>query len=149
MRFAQIEIVLQEVPGEVSICFSITGCPLHCDGCHSPYLWKKTNGELLTTTLFRDILLQYKGFATCVLFMGGEWEPQQLEKLLKIAKIDGYKTCLYSGYESIPQFLEQQLTYIKTGAWNKNLKGLDHPNTNQKFTEVATGKNLNHLFIRP
>ena len=147
MRFAQKEIVLQEVPGEVSICFSITGCPLKCKGCHSPYLWKENNGELLTTDIYKNILEKYKGFATCVLFMGGEWFPKDLEEFLKIAKTFNYKTCLYTGYNAIPDSILQQLTWLKTGPWNPSLGGLSNPNTNQKFIEVATGKKLNHLFI--
>ena len=72
-----VDIVLQEVPGQISICFSISGCPLHCKGCHSPFLWKEGNGELLTDERYRDILNQYRGYANCVLFMGGEWQPLQ------------------------------------------------------------------------
>ena len=48
MNYSDIEIVLQEIPGEISICFTITGCALQCQDCHSPYLWKEENGKLLT-----------------------------------------------------------------------------------------------------
>lgn len=147
MRFAQLDIVLQEVPGEVSICFTITGCPLQCKGCHSPYLWKANNGKCLTPEIYKDILLQYKDFATCVLFMGGEWHPEELEKFLKTAKNLKYKTCLYTGYTTIPNSILQQLTWVKTGPWKADLGGLTSATTNQKFIEVATGKKLNYLFI--
>ena len=41
MYYYDFQVVLQEVPGEISLCFSISGCDKHCEGCHSPFLWKK------------------------------------------------------------------------------------------------------------
>ena len=35
LRFDREEIVWQEVPGEVSLAFLCSGCPLRCQGCHS------------------------------------------------------------------------------------------------------------------
>ena len=87
-----VDIVLQEVPGQISICFSISGCPLHCKGCHSPFLWKEGNGELLTDERYKDILNQYRGYANCVLFMGGEWHPDELVHKLATAKELGFDT---------------------------------------------------------
>jgi anaerobic ribonucleoside-triphosphate reductase activating protein len=140
--------VLQEVCGEVSLCFSISGCQLKCKGCHSPFLWKKGSGILLTETLFRNYLLKYKGLGSCVLFMGGEWHKNELISFLKIAKEENYKTCLYTGETNISNEIKKQLTWLKTGKWNANLGGLNSKSTNQKFIEVKTNKILNHLFLK-
>jgi anaerobic ribonucleoside-triphosphate reductase activating protein len=83
MNYHQFEIALQEVPGEISLCFSITGCEIKCKGCHSPFLCKKENGSLLTIKKFKKYLNQYQGFATCILFMGGEWHEEKLENMAK------------------------------------------------------------------
>ncbi|MCO5725036.1 anaerobic ribonucleoside-triphosphate reductase activating protein [Robiginitalea marina] len=139
-------VVLQEVPGEVSLCFTISGCPLRCEGCHSPFLWKEGSGRLLTFATYKDILYRYRGFATCVLFMGGEWHPNTLADFLKYAQETGYATCLYTGLNAVPESLARYLTWIKTGPWDASRGGLGSPDTNQRFTEVATQKNLNHLF---
>lgn len=71
MFYDDFQVVFQEVPGEISLCFSISGCPLRCEGCHSPFLWKEGNGNELTPEYFQTLLDQYSGFATCVVFMGG------------------------------------------------------------------------------
>jgi anaerobic ribonucleoside-triphosphate reductase activating protein len=148
MKIYNIEIVLQEVPGEISICFTITGCYLHCSGCHSPHLWNKNYGTTLSHEKYIEVLTKYKGFATCVLFMGGEWHEEILVKYLKIAKKMNYKTCLYSGLENVSNNIMNQLTYVKTGQFKKELGGLDSHLTNQKFMEVKSKKILNELFIK-
>lgn len=141
-------IVFQEVPGEISLCFNISGCPLRCSGCHSPYLWKEKSGEKLTEDLYNEKLNQYRSMATCVLFMGGEWHQNQLIKYLEKAKKLGYKTCLYTGREQVDEAVLKHLTWIKTGKWNPKLGGLDNLKTNQKFIEVKTQKQLNYLFLK-
>ncbi len=148
MNYSSIQVVLQEVPGEISICFSICGCKIRCKGCHSPILWKEENGQQLSIKLYKQTLLKYKGFASCVLFMGGEWHQKELIDYLKYAQKEGYKTCLYTGKEHIDKNLLQHLTWIKTGKWIAKKGGLDKPDTNQQFIEVQTNKNLNHLFLK-
>lgn len=146
MYCCDFHVVMQEVPGEISLCFSISGCPLRCEGCHSPFLWKEKYGTPLTFSAYRDILYRYSGFASCVLFMGGEWHPKTLLKFLKYARRNGYKTCLYTGLDAVDPALQAQLTWIKTGRWVASLGGLDAKGTNQRFTHVETGETLNHLF---
>ncbi|MFK5879800.1 MAG: anaerobic ribonucleoside-triphosphate reductase activating protein [Flavobacteriaceae bacterium] len=148
MFFYDFQIALQEVPGEISLCFSIAGCKIHCDGCHSPFLWKEENGELLTNRNFDKLLNQYQNFASCVLFMGGEWHEKELIQFLKSAKEKKYKTCLYTGEETVSNEVLTELTFIKTGKWLQKLGGLDSPTTNQKFKELSTNKILNHQFIK-
>lgn len=146
MNWYQFNVVLQEVPGEISLCFSISGCPLRCDGCHSPFLWKPGTGTKLSGSSYAAILHRYSGFASCVLFMGGEWHRNDLIKKLKYAKKLGYKTCLYTGLEEVSSDLLKHLTWVKTGAWRKELGGLDSIKTNQKFIEIKSNKILNYLF---
>ncbi len=146
LRFSQMDIVLQELPGEISICFSFTGCPLRCKGCHSPFLWKGSNGTKLTAKLYIDILSRYQGFATAVIFMGGEWSERHLEMLLITAKSMGYKTCLYTGLTTVSRALLSNLDYIKTGPYVEELGGLSSKTTNQRMYEVATNRVMNHLF---
>jgi anaerobic ribonucleoside-triphosphate reductase activating protein len=146
MYYHQFKIVLQEVPGEISLCFSISGCFLRCDGCHSPQLWKEKSGTLLTKKKFEEYLSRYDGFATCILFMGGEWHEEKLIELLKIAKHNNYKTCLYTGEDEISQPILKHLSWVKTGKWDSKKGGLDNKNTNQKFIQIKTNTILNHLF---
>lgn len=147
MHCYDFNVVLQEVPGEISLCFSISGCPLQCPGCHSPFLWKKHFGEKITLETFKEYLYRYYDFASCVLFMGGEWHSDELVLMLKCAQRMGFKTCLYTGENEVDPEILRFLTYIKTGPWIQERGGLSCKKTNQIFREVKTNKILNHLFI--
>ncbi|ASK28272.1 anaerobic ribonucleoside-triphosphate reductase activating protein [Neisseria chenwenguii] len=153
LRFTTEQIVWQEVPGEVSLAFLFSGCPLRCPGCHSADTWKKGIGQALTVEYLKGRLKRYRGLISCVLFMGGEWLPQELEKMMAAVAEEGLKICLYTGLEggelaSLSNGLTSRITYLKTGRWRAALGGLDSATTNQRFTDLRTGENLNHLFLK-
>ena len=150
VRFCNQQVVWQEVPNETSLAFLITGCPLGCKGCHSIESWKRGSGQILTEIYLAKQLKKYQGFITCVLFMGGEWLPDKLILLLKMARKQGLNTCLYTGLEKTeldPRLLPE-LTYLKTGRWIAERGGLSSLTTNQRFVDLRTGECLNGLFVK-
>ena len=148
LRFSTEQIVWQEVPGEVSLAYTITGCQLGCKGCHSIESWDANQGTLLTDDYFEQRLNQYHGLISCVLFLGGEWQPAPLQHMLQLARQRNLNTCLYTGLDAIDANLKDELTYLKTGRWLPERGGLDNPNTNQQLMDLRTGQILNHRFIR-
>lgn len=146
LRFTVEQVVWQEVPGEVSLAFTISGCPLRCKGCHSSAARNPNAGQLLTTDYFLARLHQYQGLISCVLFLGGEWQPTELTELLRIAGEQQLKTCLYTGFETIDPDLMPYVTYLKTGPWVAELGGLNSSTTNQRFVDLRTHENLNYKF---
>ncbi len=142
------QVVLQEVPGEISLLFTITGCQLNCQGCHSAEIHDETYGEPLSELKFESYLNKYQGFITCVLFFGGEWQRGYLTKLLAIAKRYQFKTCLYSGKDNLPKQLLSQLDFVKLGKWQAELGGLNSLTTNQRFIDLKTNCLLNEKFQR-
>lgn len=148
MRVSRIDVVFQEVPGEIALAFSVTGCKLRCEGCHSPELWSEKNGDILSDQYYLHALDRYSGLASCVLFFGGEWEPDRLIWCLSQAVLKGFKTCLYTGEESISEALMEKLDFVKLGPWIASKGGLDQINTNQIYKNAKTGERLNHLFWR-
>lgn len=146
LRYHNIQVVLQEVPGQITLCFSITGCPLRCKGCHSPFLWKNGSGNLLTDELFISLIDKYQSMISCILFMGGEWEEEDLIEKLKIAIDRGLNTCLYTGLDDVSDEIKKYLIWLKVGPWIEELGGLDSPKTNQKFINVETNEILNYYF---
>ena len=60
LRYSSYDIVLQEVPNEISLCFTITGCPLACEGCHSEYIWDGSKGCALTNEGLEQLLSKYE-----------------------------------------------------------------------------------------
>lgn len=134
MNYSYPQIVLQEVPGEISLALSISGCPLRCKGCHSTETYDEQFGNELTVEEMNKLLKRHKHIS-CVLFYGGEWEIKYLEKLINVVKNKGLKAALYSGFE-LDYFSDSFLDiidFIKVGAYKKELGGLSSKTTNQKF----------------
>jgi anaerobic ribonucleoside-triphosphate reductase activating protein len=151
MLIRDLNIVLQETPGEVSICIRPVACENHCDGCHSPELKSDEGATRFMRYDLLNVMRRYDSLFSCVLFMGGERYGDELADMLGIVKNEGYKTCLYSGYERIedlPESITSKLDYLKIGSWKSELGGLDSPNTNQKYLDMTNNEILNHKFQR-
>lgn len=146
LYFYTKNVVFQEVPNEVSLSFSIAGCPKGCKNCS----WKglNLNPNELTDDIYCDLLNKYKGYASCVLFLGGDWNKDALIDDLKRAKQAGYKTCLYTGSDDVSDDIKQQLDYLKVGPYIESRGGLNSPTTNQKFIDLKNNKVLNKYFIK-
>ncbi len=148
MNYISREIVLLEVPGEISLGYSITGCNMRCPGCHSPDLWSAKNGILLTDAIVTADLNSNLPYVTCLLFFGGEWCQDELISKLKIAQHKNLATCLYTGndIENIPYTILQNLTYIKHGRYIQEKGGLGQRTTNQRLINLKTGEDLTRKF---
>ena len=138
LKYTGYYITFQEVPNETALVFTISGCTRHCDGCHSPWLQKDIGDDLAED--FMKIVGEYRDDVTCVCFMGGDdVDPEMLACLIRIARLCGLKTCLYSGAKHDPfapvfRYLNAgDLTYWKTGQYRKDLGGLASPSTNQRM----------------
>ena len=130
-----VMIGLLEMPTIVSFIIPRAGCGHHCDGCHSPEWQNPNNGVTLDSQTYMDILKKYREKVSCVCFFGGEHAEMQLSFYMEYAKVMGYKVALYSGYGlvDIPPSILEILDYIKVGAYNKKLGGLDDRRTNQRM----------------
>lgn len=146
MNIYKYDIVFQEVPNHISLAFYVCGCPLKCVGCHSPELWTEKSGFPLTLELFHSLLKKYHHKADCILFLGGEWHPHELQNFLQEALKQNYKTALYTGLEDVSENLKAHLHFLKTGPWQQELGGLSSSTTNQVFKDLRSNTVLNHLF---
>lgn len=149
MNFLSKQVVFTEVPNEISLSYLITGCPVRCPGCHSKDSWNAKVGRELSREQLISDLKKYDGWLSCVLFMGGEWEKDNLIQLLNICRDFGLKTALYTGLENAEGEILQCLDYLKTGPYRAERGGLDALTTNQKLINVKTGECLNRFFTRP
>ena len=134
-------ITTQDVPDELALAISLSGCHIHCKGCHSAFTWDPFFGELLTDDMFRNIIKNNK-YASCVLFYGGEWQLERLLELIEIAKEYNLKVCLYTGLEleKVDKKLINSLDYLKVGPYIEKLGGLNKKTTNQKMYKIENGK---------
>ena len=132
VKYCGYYITFQEVPNEVALTFTVTNCPYHCEGCHSP--WLQTDiGDELTESVIRSLLDKYQGAVTCVCFMGDGNDPIAINRLVKYAHSCGLKTCVYTGSHRNDVEDMGFPTYFKEGKYVRDLGGLSSPSTNQRM----------------
>lgn len=150
LKYLYKAICFQEIPNEISLGYSITGCPNKCKGCHSPEL-RADIGSPLLADLEYDIL-KNKDAISCVLFLGGDSHKQisTLVRCAEICKKYNLKTALYSGKNTLDTTLFQYFDYIKIGEYIEELGGLKSPKTNQRLYKKNKNKyeDITHLFWR-
>ena len=143
LKYANFDIVFQEVPEEVTLAINISNCPNRCPGCHSKYLWDNI-GKRLDVSELERLVNQYKSGITCVCFMGGDNEPDTVSALAKELKDKhiGLKTAWYSGQNDLPDNVgTEHFDYIKLGRYVANLGPLDSATTNQRMMKrLADGR---------
>lgn len=139
LKYADVLISFQEVPNEISLCINITGCKNNCKGCHSPWLFKDIGIDLTPTELFK-LIKQNKGI-TCVCLMGGDTDPETINKLASDIKSWGLKSAWYSGKQDISEEIRLiNFDYIKVGPYIQELGGLDSNTTNQIMYKIENTK---------
>lgn len=140
LRYANTQVVFTEVPNEISLAINITGCTIHCKGCHSQWLWSN-KGKELTKDELHNLIENNKGITT-VLFMGGDNFIKELTKLSSMIKYryPNLKIAWYSGRHDLDnsnvKYFMTYLDYIKVGPYIKQFGGLDNPKTNQRFYRI-------------
>lgn len=141
MYISNIQIVFQEIPDEISLAFSISGCQIGCKGCHSKETWNPYYGNLFNENDFKKEIEKYKNMVSCILFYGGEWNESLINYIL-IAKKEDFKIALYTGMEleNIKDDIKKNLNYIKTGKYIQKVGGLKNENTNQNMYILENGK---------
>ena len=140
--------VFSEIPCEITLGISISGCQIHCNGCHSRDLWED-KGTQLTRKGLENLIISNEGI-TCLLLLGGEHDIDTLINLFYYVSINfpNIKTAWYCGLDMIPKDKEEildYLDYVKIGHFDLNLGGLDSPDTNQKLYKVNHTQKGNEL----
>lgn len=133
LKYLYAKQIFREIPGEITLGISISGCKIRCPECHSQELWED-KGIPLTIEEIERLLEENKG-VTCLLLLGGEHDIDYLIHLFKYfhPKI---KTAWYCGLDRLPsntKKIENYLTWLKMGRYIEEKGGLDNPNTNQRL----------------
>ena len=135
LHYINTDIVFQEFPDEVTLAINVSGCPCHCPGCHSQFLWAD-RGHDLTTEVLSTLIYEAKDTITCVGFMGGDGDPAEVDRLAEYVRQnhEELKVGWYTGRTAISPLIDQQrFDYIKVGPYLRHLGGLDSPRTNQRM----------------
>ena len=142
LKYVDYFVTFQEVPNEVSLVFTISGCPLRCPGCHSPWLHEDTGRELLDD--LERIVEKYEHEITCVCIMGtGETafiDIGELRGITRIVRSRGLKLCFYTGFTEFPDQYLIMPDYLKIGPYVEKLGGLNSPETNQRMYKLENAR---------
>jgi anaerobic ribonucleoside-triphosphate reductase activating protein len=153
VKYAEACITFAEVPDEICLTYSITGCRNNCRGCHSPWL-REYYGRDLMEDLASDIE-KNSGYITCVCFLGEGNCPSKLADCIQIVKNAGLKVCLYSGADKLEDIAilsypeADGIDYLKIGSYQERLGGLTSPVTNQHMYRMEDGiikEDITHKF---
>jgi len=109
LHYINTDIVFQEFPDEVPLAINVSGCPCHCPGCHSQFLWAD-RGHDLTTEALSALIHDAKDTITCVGFMGGDGDPAEVDRLAEHVRQnhEGLKVGWYTGRTAISPLIDQQ-----------------------------------------
>ena len=141
LKYLYCKEVFREIPDEITLGISISGCQIRCKGCHSRELWED-KGEALNLGSFQHLLFEHPGI-TCVCLFGGEQNIDELIKLLEYAH-GHLKTAWYSGLDLINRGdvrILKHLDFVKLGHYDLDLGGLDSPTTNQRLYKRVSDSN--------
>ena len=131
LKFVDTKEVFAEIPDEITLAISISGCPIRCKGCHSTYLWDDV-GEPLSVDALSSLLSDHCGI-TCVCFMGGDQAPSEINTLAQWVKENtSVHTAWYSGADEVSKEVDlRNLDYLKIGHYSEKFGPLNSPTTNQ------------------
>lgn len=143
LKYTTTMVTFSEVPDEVSLVINLSNCPYHCPACHSKELWGDI-GEPLRVGKLIDLIEANKGI-TCVCFMGGDSDLEELYNLFKFMPMlyKDLKVAWYTGREDVPKDLPR-IDYLKIGPYKEECGPINVKTTNQRmfqynklFSEVS------------
>lgn len=143
LKYVDYYITFQEVPNEVSLVLTISGCPLRCPGCHSPWLQTDEGKPVLRD--LHSLIDRYYPEITCVCIMGtgssqilNTHEFEDISRIIREYK--NLKMCVYTGFDDFPDKWVIFPEYLKVGGYVEQLGGLDSTTTNQRMYKLGEGK---------
>lgn len=149
LKFVDFKVTFAEVPDEISLCISLSGCPHRCKGCHSSYL-QEDIGTVLTKQML-DKMIESNDGITCVCFMGGDNDIPTLHELAKhVQDNHDLRTAWYTGLMFRPTMdrpIAEVFDYIKVGPYIEEDGPLTSETTNQRM--YAKGEVLHKMDMSP
>lgn len=147
MKYVNTGVVFQEIPDEVTLSINISNCPCHCPGCHSEYLWDDI-GTPLTVISLGMMLDKYGEDVTCVCFMGGDADTQEIDRLAEFIRrsYPKLKVGWYSGRSVLSPYIHlENFNYVKLGPYIESRGGLNMRTTNQRLYKVSNNNELKDI----
>ena len=136
LKYNNYAVTFSEIPDEICLYITLTGCPIHCPECNSKWLWEDTGIELTFAEL--DQLIKENEGITCIVFGGGDGDLKTLANLCFDIKEEypNIKLAFYSGSKNIYTVIATYVDYYKIGPFDSKYGPLNNPMTNQRLYKV-------------
>lgn len=139
LKYYSYGTTFAEVPDEISLYITLSGCRIRCPKCNSKWLWSFDGTPLTPDQLLNIMHRNGHQRCTCVCIGGGD-NFEELNALFKVIKREGLKACWYTGYDKIPKAINLSLLdFIKIGHYNGH--PLNDPKTNQRMYKIYSNVN--------
>lgn len=139
-------VTFEELPTEVTLSLSISGCQNRCVGCHSAEL-RGDIGTELTDELLDSLIIKNKG-VSAVLLLGEGKDKQRLLKLAeRVRNHWKLRVALYSGRDEVEDDIYDAFDYVKIGGYDSRFGPLNNVNTNQRLYQVIDGNRKDITFL--
>lgn len=150
LKYDNYAVTFQEIPDEVCLYITLTGCPIHCPECNSKWLWEDTGRELDWKEL--DKLIKKNEGITCVVFGGGDNDIETISELCSNIRYyydRSIKTAWYSGSKNIDSYIAHHLDYYKIGPFDSKYGPLNNPMTNQRLYKIERTETnyIDHIIL--
>ena len=140
MKIAGTQFTLKDRAFEIYI----SGCSIHCKGCHNPELWDFNYGEELTIDYISDLIDKIEDAGKLVKeirILGGEPLQNNQDELLdlildlKLFFCGDIKFVLFTGFDlkEVPHWCLDVFDSVKYGRYIEELRvdGQDYASSNQ------------------
>lgn len=127
------DVVMEEIPGKITLAVEISNCQGLCRECHSPFL-RDDIGEELTAEI-ADALIADNFGINCFLLLGEGRDPEALRGLARHLRIahPNLLLALYSGRTAVEDDLFDLFDYVKVGPFIPERGPLNSKDTNQRL----------------
>lgn len=127
------DIVLEEIPGKISLAVEISNCQGACIDCHSPFL-RDDIGEELTEEVIDRLIADNFG-VNCFLLLGEGHDPEALRRLARHLRNahPTISTAIYSGRTKVEEDFFDLFDYVKVGPYIPEKGPLNSRTTNQRL----------------
>ena len=127
------DIVLEEIPGRVTLAVEISNCRGSCIGCHSPFLKQDIGVELTPDAV--DRLIADNFGVNCFLLLGEGKDPEALLRIAEHLRVHhpDLERAVYSGRPEVEPEIYAAFDYVKVGPYVAELGPLNERTTNQRL----------------
>ena len=163
MNYAKIDKISVADGIGIRTVLYVSGCSLHCKGCHNPTTHDFNGGGLVPVSLVCEAIDELE-YHTGITFSGGDpmYQPVACNEIAAYAKSKGYNIWVYTGFtfeelmkmsESMPIYKEflEKIDILVDGQYEDNKRDLNlafRGSSNQRVIDIKKSLAENKIITK-